>query len=524
MRSRRQTRFQAGRRTGIIAATSRTLQYPIKALIRLPLTTNDKQVTTVVDKIPVHEEPVKQADTHTNLYQSANKVYVRKIDGFYQSIRRYTGLPLLLGFVIMPWLTIDGRPAMLFDLPARKFHILWSTFWPQDGMLLAWLLIIAAFTLFTVTTLVGRVWCGFTCPQTVWTLMYIWAERVFEGDRNKRIKLDRQDWNAEKVARKSGKHATWLLIGFITGITFVGYFTPVRGLLLGFIPHVGEAGVVTWNIAPAAAFWTLFFTGMTYLNAGWMREQVCKYMCPYARFQSVMYDKETLAVHYDKTRGEARGPRKAGEDYKANGKGDCIDCSWCVQVCPVDIDIRDGLQYECINCGLCVDACNSVMDKMGYERGLVRFTSQDALETGHTRFFRPRLFGYSFAVIAMLCAFVYAISDREPLSVDVVRDRGTQMYRVRNDQIVNVYTVKINNMDRSDHTYDITVRGDGPYELSHRPVYLEEGEVFTVPVQVKIPRDQVTHERSEVYITVTAAEDESITAEQEASFIAPLPK
>ncbi|BFM06321.1 cytochrome c oxidase accessory protein CcoG [Halioxenophilus aromaticivorans] len=477
----------------------------------------------MVEKIPVKEETDVGADAQVNLYQASDKIYVRKIDGFYQNIRRYTGLPLLLGFVLMPWFSIDGRPAMLFDLPERKFHILWATFWPQDGMLLAWLLIIAAFGLFAVTTLVGRVWCGFTCPQTVWTMMFMWAERMFEGDRNKRIKLDKQPWSAEKLLRKGGKHATWLLIAFITGVTFVGYFTPVRELLAGMLPYRDETGFLSWGIHPAAAFWTFFFAGMTYLNAGWMREQVCKFMCPYARFQSVMYDEETLAVNYDAARGEQRGPRKAHEDYKANGKGDCIDCSWCVQVCPVDIDIREGLQYECINCGLCVDACNSVMDKMGYEPGLIRFTSEDALKTGHTRFMRPRLYGYSIALVAMLSAFAYALGDRQPLSVDVVRDRGARMYRVSKENIINVYTVKINNMDRVGHTYDIDVRGEGNYSLSHQPVYLEEGEIFTIPVRVKIPGDQVVAEKSEVFITVTAEQDDGISAEQKTTFIAPLP-
>lgn len=477
----------------------------------------------MVEKIPVKEEDSKSEKVKVDLYQASDKIYVRKIDGFYQNIRRYTGLPLLLGFVIMPWLTIDGRQAMFFDLPERKFHILWATFWPQDGMLLAWLLIIAAFSLFAITTLVGRVWCGFTCPQTVWTMMFMWAERICEGDRNKRIKLDNQPWNKEKLLRKSGKHGLWLAIAFITGITFVGYFTPVRELLLGFIPSRDADGLLAWGVHPAAAFWTLFFTGMTYLNAGWMREQVCKYMCPYARFQSVMYDQETLAVNYDAKRGEQRGPRKAKDDYKADGKGDCIDCSWCVQVCPVDIDIRNGLQYECINCGICVDACNAVMDKMGYERGLIRFTSEDELTTGHTRFLRPRLFGYGIALLVMLVAFTFVLGDREPLSVDVVRDRGARMYRVTKDDIVNVYTVKINNMDRVGHTFDISVSGGDGYSLSHLPVYLEEGEIFTVPVRVKQPAEDVTAEKTEIFITVTAESNAEITAQQKTTFIAPLP-
>ncbi len=475
------------------------------------------------DKIPtVEENSGEEAVRYRMLYDSNGRVYTRKISGFFQKIRRYTGLPLIIGFMLMPWFVIDGRPAMLFDLPARKFHILWMTFWPQDGMLLAWLLIIAAFALFTVTVLVGRVWCGFTCPQTVWTLMYIWAEHFCEGDRNKMIKLDKQAWNTEKILRKGGKHFLWLLIALITGITFVGYFTPVRELILGFWPSINESGFVTFAVHPAAAFWTLFFAFMTYLNAGWMREQVCKYMCPYARFQSVMYDTDTLAVHYDAARGENRGPRKPKEDYKAEGKGDCIDCSWCVQVCPVDIDIREGLQYECINCGLCVDACNQVMDKMNYDRGLIRFTSEDQLQNGATHFMRPRLFGYIFAVIAMMGAFVYVVGTRQPVSVDVIRDRGARMYRVTNEFVQNVYTVKINNMDERPHSYKIAVEGDGAFKIrGYRPLELEAGEVFTVPVRVSVPKGDLRMSKSVISFVVTASDDEGITAHEETSFIGP---
>ncbi|MCD9457918.1 cytochrome c oxidase accessory protein CcoG [Marinibactrum halimedae] len=459
---------------------------------------------------------------YVHLYESSGKVYIRKITGFYQNIRRYTGLPLLIGFVLMPWLMIDGRPAMLFDLDTRQFHILWQTFTPQDGIFLAWLLIIAAFALFAVTVLVGRVWCGFTCPQTVWTLMFMWAERLCEGDRNKRIKLDKQAWSFEKFVRKSGKHGLWLLISFITGVTFIGYFVPVRELLTGFLPVISDSGFVSWGSHPATAFWTFFFTGMTYMNAGWLREQVCKYMCPYARFQSVMYDEDTIAVHYDAARGETRGPRKPKEDYKAQGKGDCIDCSWCVQVCPVDIDIRDGLQYECINCGLCVDACDSVMEKMNYPKGLIRFTSEDALKTGHTHFLRPRLFGYVFAVLAMIVAFLYALSVREPLKVDVFRDRGASMYRVQAQNIVNVYTVQISNTDRAEHTYRIEALGEIEFSVSHRPIYLEEGEIFTVPIRVSASRDELgAKTKYDVILRVTAEEDESITVEHTSTFIGP---
>ncbi|WP_086930061.1 cytochrome c oxidase accessory protein CcoG [Agarilytica rhodophyticola] len=462
---------------------------------------------------------------YINLYESEDKIYTRKVSGFFQAIRRYTGLPLIAAYLLLPWFVIDGRPAVLFDLPTRQFHVLWLTFWPQDFMLLAWLLIISAFALFTVTVLLGRVWCGFTCPQTVWTLMFIYIEHLFEGDRNKRIKLDKQRWNVEKFLRKAGKHSVWVLIAFITGVTFIGYFVPIRDLLEGLFPYRDALGMIRIDAHPAAAFWTLFFTGMTYLNAGWMREQVCKYMCPYARFQSVMYDSDTLAVHYDQKRGEKRGARKNTDDTEALGLGDCIDCSWCVQVCPVDIDIRDGLQYECINCGLCVDACNTVMDKMKYERGLIRFTSEDELDTGVTKFIRPRLFGYCFIVVAMVSVFLYVVFTRSPLGLDVIRDRGARMYRVVGDDVQNVYTIKISNMDRSTHSYNISIDGDYPFKVERfRSFEVLAGEVFSMPLRVSIPKRSLETEKSKIKIVIEAKDDSSISAVEETNFIGPVKK
>jgi cytochrome c oxidase accessory protein FixG len=485
------------------------------------------------DKNTGAESPIR----YVNLYESEDKVYIRKISGFYQSLRRYAGLPLMLGFLLLPWMTIDSRPAILFDLPARQFHVLWVTFGPQDGMLLAWLLIISAFALFTVTAFLGRVWCGFTCPQTVWTLMFIWAEQFCEGDRNKRIKLDQSRWTVEKLLRKSSKYLLWLIISFITGFSFVAYFYPVRDLLVGFVPYFNDAGFLVFD-SFSAVFWTLLFTGMTYMNAGFLREQVCKYMCPYARFQSVMYDDDTLAVHYDVVRGEPRGARKVANVVKkkvgegieikvekqqqVDGKGDCVDCSWCVQVCPVDIDIRDGLQYECINCGLCVDACNAVMDKMEYPRGLIRFTSNDELENGKTNFLRPRVFAY-IAVLIFLCGFfVYTVVNRKPLTIDVSRDRGAQMYRIRSGEVQNVYMIKINNMDRQTHEFIVEIDSDKSFSL-YRPrnILLDEGEIFSIPVRVSIPKDQLTDIKSEIRFTVRAIDNDAITAEETATFIGP---
>ena len=450
---------------------------------------------------------------YVSLYEADEKIYTRRITGFYQRLRRYTGLPLMLGFLLMPWLVIDGRPAILFDLPERKFHILWLTFWPQDAMYLAWLLVIAAFLLFTVTVLVGRVWCGFTCPQTVWTQMFIWAEHLCEGDRNKRMKLDAQPWGFEKFWRKGAKQFIWIAISLVTAITFVGYFTPIRELVVGFF---------TFQLDLITAFWVLFYVAATYMNAGFMREQFCKYICPYARFQAVMYDHDTLTVSYNSLRGEKRGPRKLGVDHKAQGMGDCIDCSWCVQVCPVDIDIRDGLQAECIDCGLCVDACNSVMDKMDYPRGLISFTTEDAIQTGKTKVFRPRLLGYGLMLMIMISLFVYSIATRVPVGLEAQRDRGVRMYRVVEDTIQNVYTLKISNMDRSTHIYDVEVTGAYDFDIQgYRAVPAVEGEVLTIPVRVSVKQSELKSKKSEIQFRVRARENPEITTTNTTTFIGP---
>lgn len=479
-----------------------------------------REFNVLNEVIPLSDKPKQPAENspelnirYVNMVDPTEKVYTRRITGFYQRLRRYTGLPLILAFVLIPWFVIDGRPAMLFDLPERKFHILWMTFWPQDAMYLAWLLVISAFLLFTVTVLVGRVWCGFTCPQTVWTQMFIWAEHLCEGDRNKRMKLDAQAWNFEKIWRKSATQAIWLLISFVTAATFIGYFMPIRDLLTQFF---------TLQLDFIAYFWVLFFMAATYLNAGFMREQFCKYICPYARFQAVMYDKDTLTVSYNALRGEKRGPRKLGEDYQAKGLGDCIDCSWCVQVCPVDIDIREGLQAECIDCGLCVDACNSVMDKMNYPRGLISFTTEDAIHNGKTKIFRPRLIGYGLMLLIMIGLFVGSIANRVPAELEVIRDRGAQMYRVQGDDIVNVYTLKISNMDRAEHVYDITLEGEGEFILQgYRDFPVAEGEVYVVPVRVVAKAASLKSRKTDLRIVIHARDNADISAVNTTSFISP---
>lgn len=448
-----------------------------------------------------------------DLYETQEKIYTRRLEGFYRNLKRWTWIPMLTAYVILPWINFDGRQSILFDLPARKFHIFWFTFWPQDFMLLAWLLIISAFALFTVTVLVGRVWCGFSCPQTVWTMIFMAAEHFWEGDRNQRIKLDEAPWTSKKVIKKGGKFATWFVVAFLTGYTFVGYFNPIRELTADFFVLAAH---------PAAYFWTFFFTAMTYMNAGFLREQVCLYMCPYARFQSAMFDKNTLIVSYNAERGEPRGTRKKGVDPRSEGLGDCVDCSLCVQVCPTGIDIRDGLQYECISCGLCIDACDTVMDKLNYPRRLISFTTEQAMKHGKSTIFRPRFIGYTLVLIAMASLFIYTVGTRVPLRLDIIRDR-TQLYRETNDGLVeNIYTLKILNMDEKPHTFSLSVEGDYEFNLiGNLTIDVDGGEVYTQLVRLEMDPGYLNSPNSDVFFNIVAEDDSQLATRKESRFIGP---
>src|SRR3954447_13901272 len=336
------------------------------------------------------------SETPESLYEAQKKIYPREIAGRFARLRIIAAWVLLGLYYLNAWWQWNGRQAFLFDLPARKFYVLGVVFWPQDFIFLTGLLIIAALSLFFFTALAGRLWCGYACPQTVWTEVFLWMERVTEGDRAERMKLDAAPWSTSKLVRKSVKQFLWVTFALWTGFTFVGYFTPIRTL-----SHEVLAGTVGgWEL-----FWIVFYGLATYGNAGYLREQVCKYMCPYARFQSAMFDKDTLIISYDAARGAPRGPRGRAGDPASVGKGDCINCTLCVQVCPTGIDIRKGLQYECIGCAACIDACDSVMDKMQSPRGLIRYATQNGMEAGWSRkqmwmrVFRPRVLAYSLVLL-----------------------------------------------------------------------------------------------------------------------------
>ncbi len=451
------------------------------------------------------------AESEFQLYQHHEKIYPREVHGKF-AFFRLTGVVGLLGlYYLVPWLDWDGRQAVLFNLPQRKFFVFELVIWPQELYFLAALLVILGVALFLFTAVAGRLWCGYSCPQTVWTEVFLWIERRIEGDRPKQMKLDRAALSIDKIWRKSIKHTAWLAISVATAVTFVGYFKPIDVLCLE---------LANLTLHPWPLFWVFFFTVATYLNAGWLREQVCLYMCPYARFQSAMFDSDTLIISYDPARGEPRGGRKRDMDYRAAGLGDCINCKMCVQACPTGIDIRDGLQYECIGCAACIDACDGIMEKMNYPKGLIRYTTENLLNNKTSRIMRPRSLIYSLILVALIAGLVFGLLHRSAVEIDILRDRNV-LYREVSGGIENVFTARILNKDQRDHTYQIEVDG------LNQPQLLVDAQQLAVPsggvadVTLTI-RAAVNFQGSrEILIRIVAADDATITAERIAKFIAP---
>lgn len=465
-----------------------------------------ERIPTVETFEPMHPKKVKAKS-------SDNLIHTRSFTGLFRTLRVVGAGFLFLAFFGTVWLNWGGRQAVLWDLAESKFHIFGATFWPQDFILLSALLIICAFGLFAITVFAGRVWCGYTCPQSSFTWLFMWCEKVTEGERNQRIKLQAAPWSLNKLARRSAKHTLWLGISVLTGLTFVGYFTPIRPL---------AAELLTWQMGGVSLFWVLFFTAATYINAGWLREAVCMHMCPYARFQSVMFDKDTLTISYDSARGEHRGPRKREVTPAAVGLGDCIDCQLCVQVCPTGIDIRDGLQMECIGCAACIDACDSIMDKMGYARGLVSYTSEHQLQGGKTHLLRPRLIGYSAVLLVMIAALVVTLLERPMVSLDVTKDRG--MFRENaQGQIENIYSLKVINKTQQRQEYRVELLDAQGFQLQGKTeISLAPGEIVDVPVSVALLADKPASSSQTVRFKVSDVDEPWIYSAADSRFVAPL--
>lgn len=437
-----------------------------------------------------------------SLYQAQKKIYPRSVTGLFSKWRWAMVFITQIVFYGLPWLEWGQRQAVLFDLEARRFYILGLVLYPQDFIYLSGILVISALSLFLFTAVAGRQWCGYACPQTVYTEIFLWLEKLTEGDRSARLRLDASPMSVNKLTRKASKQFLWLALSLWTGFTFVGYFTPIKELGMSFI----TAGMGPWE-----TFWVFFYGFATYGNAGFMREQVCKYMCPYARFQSAMFDKDTLIVTYDEARGEPRGSRSKKADPKALNLGACIDCTLCVQVCPTGIDIRKGLQYECISCAACIDVCDTVMDKMSYPRGLIRYSTQNAVAQGWgkaqllRRIFRPRVLVYSAILIAVTVALFVSLALRSPLKVDIVRDRASLARIVSGGKIENVYRLQVMNVTESTQSYRITATGlPGLVLASEGMISVNATESRWVPVTLQLPYEGASAGSHEIHFEVEA--------------------
>jgi cytochrome c oxidase accessory protein FixG len=454
-------------------------------------------------------------EVETALYEVRRKIYARAVTGWFAGWRVALVIFTQAIFYGLPWLEWNGRQSVLFDLGARKFYIFGIVFWPQDFIFLTMLLVISALALFLFTAVAGRLFCGYACPQTVYTEIYMWIERWVEGDHMRRMRLDRSG-GARRIALKAVKHTLWIAVALWTGFTFVGYFTPIDTLL---------REVASFTLGPWETFWLLFYGLATYGNAGYLREQVCKYMCPYARFQSVMFDRDTLVITYDAQRGEPRGARGRSIDARAAGLGDCVSCGICVQVCPTGIDIRNGLQFECIGCGACVDACGQVMDKVGYARGLIRYASERAMERGDARalplrrLLRPRMLAYGVLLFAVSAAFVGGLYLRNPVKLDVIRDRAALVRDTGDGRVENVYRLQIMNTGEEPRRFVIAASGLPGIEVAaDQPVHVEGAVTEAVVVALRVDPTVVPAGSHPIVFHVRDADDASIAADEKSRF------
>jgi cytochrome c oxidase accessory protein FixG len=453
-----------------------------------------------------------------SFYEKHKKIYIRDVKGWWDTWRWALVWFTQILFYCTPWLVWNDRQAVLLHIAERKFYLFGLVLWPQDVFYLALLLIISAYALFLFTAVAGRLFCGYACPQTVYTEIFMWVENKIEGDRSARMKLDNGPMTARKFRLKFVKHVIWLAISLWTGVTLVAYFTPVAELRAAF-----PFGFSGWEL-----FWTFFYAGFCYMQAGFLREQVCKYMCPYARFQGVMFDPDTLVITYDPERGEPRGARKKAAGAEAAALGDCVDCGLCVVVCPTGIDIRKGQQYECIGCGACIDACDPVMDKVGLPRGLIRYTTENALAKHFTpkevmaHLLRPRIILYTVILTAITVAAAWSLATRVPLKVDIIRDRSLLAREADDGRIENVFNLKIMNTTEEPKRYTLAVEGlEGIELVGERVVDVASAQNHEITVVVRVPPESGKKGANTIYFDIKAENQEKIAVYEKASFLMP---
>ena len=472
-------------------------------MVTPPESSSGKVIPILVSKDEGPIAPAADSDVEmVSLYEAHKKIYPRSVSGRFTNWRWGMVFLTQLVFYGIPWLEWGHRQAVLFDLGTRRFYIFNLVLYPQDFIYLTGILVISALALFLFTAVAGRLWCGYACPQTVYTEIFLWVEKWTEGDRSARMRRDAGAWTLNKTTRKAAKHLIWLAIALWTGFTFVGYFTPIKELGLE---------LVQFQLSSWETFWVIFYGFATYGNAGFMREQVCKHMCPYARFQSAMFDRDTLIVTYDEERGEPRGARSKKADPAKLNLGACVDCTLCVQVCPTGIDIRDGLQYECIGCGACADVCDTVMDKLGYARGLVKYSTQNAVSQHWTssqtvrHVLRPRVLIYSAILAAVVIAMVVSLTLRTPFKVDVVRDRGALARVVSGGKLENVYRLQIMNATESAQRFHIAATGFPSLSVtSEQDIEVDATQSRWVAVRVQAPYDALPAGAHPIHFEISA--------------------
>lgn len=414
-------------------------------------------------------------------YAATKRIHPKLAKGRFSNWRMIAVIVTQLVFFVLPWFNWNDRQAVLFEIASRKFYVFGLTLLPSEMIFLTGILLLSAFGLFWWTTIAGRLWCGYACPQTVYTEIMVWFDHLFEGDRNKRLKLEKEAWHARKLRIKIFKYAVIFLFCFWTGFTFVGWFTPIR-------PQWFD--LFSFSLSSTQWISLGFYGFATWFMAHIMREQVCFYMCPYARFQSAMFDKDTLLVSYDSERGEPRGVRKKNQENQ--NLGDCINCTLCVQVCPTGIDIRDGLQYECIGCGACIDACDEVMDKVGSPRGLIRYTTEAALNHEYPdshikkRLLRPRVVGYGLVLALVGCVLLFGLLTRDLMNVDIIKDRGVMVRQNNEGLLENAYNLRLSNATEETLYMQASVKGFDHIELTGLPetLSIQAGDIVNIPVQV----------------------------------------
>ncbi len=458
-----------------------------------------------------------------NMFEKQSRIFPKRVWGTFRKIKWIVMVLTLSVYYLAPFLRYDRGlhapdQAILIDLANSRAYFFFIEIWPQEVYYLTGILILAAISLFFVTSLFGRIWCGYMCPQTVWTDLFVWVERIVQGDRNARMKLAKASWGLNKIWKMGLTHSLWLLIGFLTGGAWVFYFNDAPTVLENLL-HL--------HMPPTLLGWVIALTLSTYLMAGYAREQVCTYMCPYARFQSAMFDKDSLIIGYDSNRGETRGKHKKGEDWDT--RGHCIDCTACVQVCPMGIDIRNGLQMECIACGLCVDACNNIMEKLELPKGLIRYDTDDGLmstnsETAKANYLRPRTIAYSAILVLVAAVILTGLMNRSAIELHVLHDRNPLYVQLSDGTIRNGYDIKILNKTLEDKTYALTVdgldgalvkiQGVGGLKQDTLPVYADSVGHYRIFI---LAADQDIHRKN---FTITIKDNASaLTESYETSFV-----